>query len=127
MKPARLVSGLRSANSPSMAKKPVNYSNAWQEARELIWSHRHQLTLGILVMLVNRLSGLVLPASTKYLIDEVLAKGRGDRLTLVAIAVGGATLIQAVSSFALAQVVGVAAQRAADSLSARARALDTIR
>ena len=93
-------------------KKPVNYANAWQEARELIWSHRRQLTLGILVMLVNRLSGLVLPASTKYLIDEVLAKGRSDRLMMVALAVGGATLIQAISSFALAQVVGVAAQRA---------------
>ena len=95
-----------------MAKKKVNYANAWQEARELIWSHRQKLALGIFVMLINRLSGLVLPASTKYLIDDVLGKGRDDRLLLVALAVGGATLIQAVTSFILGQVVGVAAQRA---------------
>ncbi|MBA3711636.1 MAG: ABC transporter ATP-binding protein [Pyrinomonadaceae bacterium] len=64
------------------------------------------------LMIVNRLVGLVLPASSKYLIDEVIIKQRGELLTTLALAAGGATLIQAASSFALAQVLGVAAQRA---------------
>ncbi len=63
-------------------------------------------------MIVSRLMGLVLPASSKYLIDEVILKGRGELLNFLAIAAGGATLIQAISSFALTQVLGVAAQRA---------------
>jgi subfamily B ATP-binding cassette protein MsbA len=63
-------------------------------------------------MLVNRVSGLVLPATSKYLIDDVIGKGRADLLTPLAVAAGAATLVQAVSSFALSQVLGVAAQRA---------------
>src|SRR5437867_12411906 len=93
-------------------KKQVNPKEAWRDARDLIWSHRFRLALGMLLMIVNRLVGLVLPASSKYLIDEVIIKHRTDLLTPLALAAGGATLIQAISSFALSQVLGVAAQRA---------------
>ena len=77
-----------------------------------VWAHRWRLALGMGLMLVNRLVGLVLPASSKYLIDEVIIKGRGELLTTLALAAGGATVVQAISSFALSQVLGVAAQRA---------------
>jgi ATP-binding cassette, subfamily B, putative efflux pump len=63
-------------------------------------------------MIVNRLMGLVLPASSKYLIDDVVIKHKSELLIPLALAAGAATLIQAVSSFALTQVLGVAAQRA---------------
>lgn len=63
-------------------------------------------------MVVNRLVGLVLPASSKYLIDDVIIKHRGDLLVPLALAVGAATFIQALSSFALTRILGVAAQRA---------------
>ena len=63
-------------------------------------------------MLINQAMGLVLPASTKYLIDVVIGKGRTDLLWKIALAAGAATLIQAVTSFSLSQVLGVAAQRA---------------
>jgi subfamily B ATP-binding cassette protein MsbA len=66
----------------------------------------------MVLMIVNRLVGLVLPASSKYLIDEVIIKHRGDLLVTLALAAGAATVIQAVSSFTLSQVLGVAAQRA---------------
>ena len=46
-------------------------SAAWREARELVWAHRRRLALGLALMLVSRLAGLVLPASSKYLIDDV--------------------------------------------------------
>jgi ABC-type multidrug transport system fused ATPase/permease subunit len=93
-------------------KKRPPLSQVWGDARELIWAHRNRLALGMLLMIVNRLVGLVLPASSKYLIDDVIVKHRGELLLPLALAAGAATVIQAVSSFTLSQVLGVAAQRA---------------
>ena len=63
-------------------------------------------------MLVSRGAGFVLPASTKLLIDDVMVKRRVELLPMLAIAVGAATVVQAVTSFGLSQILGVAAQRA---------------
>ena len=93
-------------------KKKVNYQRAWSEARELVWLHRRSLMAGIALMLVNRISGLVLPASSKYLIDDVLGKNRGDLLLPLAGAAAAAVIVQAITTYALSQVVSVAAQRA---------------
>ena len=93
-------------------KKRITLTGAWADARELIWAHRHRLALGMALMIVNRLVGLVLPASSKFLIDDVIIKHRSQLLVPLALAAGGATLVQALSSFALTQVLGVAAQRA---------------
>jgi ABC-type multidrug transport system fused ATPase/permease subunit len=93
-------------------KTKPNYSNAWREARDLIWQYRGRLGLGLGLMLLNRFAGLVLPGSSKYIIDHVIADRRTDLLGVIALAVGAATLVQAVTSFGLSQVLGVAAQRA---------------
>ena len=93
-------------------KKRFRWSDAWREARELVWAHRHRLAIGLFLMLLSRLAGLVLPASSKYLIDDVIAGRRSDLLLWLALAVGGAAIVQALTSFALSQVLGVAAQRA---------------
>src|SRR3954464_12367929 len=93
-------------------KRKIRWSSAWADARELVWAHRRRLLLGAVLMIVNQSMGLVLPASTKYLIDVVIGKGRTDLLWKIALAAGAATLIQAVTSFSLSQVLGVAAQRA---------------
>jgi subfamily B ATP-binding cassette protein MsbA len=90
----------------------VSASAAWREARELMWARRGRLALGFLLMLINRLSGLVLPATSKYLIDDVIGKGRVDLLPTLAWAVFGATVVQAATSFGLSQILGVAAQKA---------------
>ena len=58
------------------AKKKIRWSSAWAEARELVWAHRKRLALGAVLMLINQAMGLVLPASTKFLVDEVIVKGR---------------------------------------------------
>jgi subfamily B ATP-binding cassette protein MsbA len=94
------------------AKKKIQWSSAWADARQLVWAHRRRLALGAALMIVNQAMGLVLPASTKYLIDVVIGKGRTDLLWKIALAAGAATLIQALASFGLSQVLGVAAQRA---------------
>src|SRR5215203_5063172 len=93
-------------------KKKIRWSSAWADARELVWAHRRRLALGAFLMLVNQAMGLVLPASTKYLIDVVIIKGRTDLLWKIALATGSATVVQAFTSFSLSQVLGVAAQRA---------------
>jgi ABC-type multidrug transport system fused ATPase/permease subunit len=93
-------------------KKRITPAAAWRDARELVWAHRYRLGLGMLLMMVNRMAGLVLPSSSKYVIDEVVLKHRSQLLLPLALAVGAATLLQAVSSFALSQILGVAAQRA---------------
>ena len=93
-------------------KKKLNLRNAWQEARALVWQHRRRLALGLSVMLVSRLAGLVLPATSKFLIDEVIGKQRADLLIPLALAAGGATIVQALAGFGLSQILGVAAQRA---------------
>ena len=93
-------------------QKKVRWSTAWSDARELVWTHRRRLAIGAVLMIINQAMGLVLPASTKFLIDQVIGKQRTDLLWQIALAAGVATLIQAVTSFSLSQVLGVAAQRA---------------
>ena len=87
-------------------------SGAWREARALIWAHRRRLTLGLGLLVLNRLVGLVLPSSSKVLIDDVIGQRRTELLLWIALAVGAATMVQAATSYALSQVLGVAAQRA---------------
>src|SRR5213595_1369719 len=63
-------------------------------------------------MLVNRLAGLVLPSSSKWVIDRVINQHHPELLLPLALVAGGATLVQAITGFGLSQILGVAAQRA---------------
>jgi subfamily B ATP-binding cassette protein MsbA len=100
----------------------VTAAAAWREARQLVWAHRRRLGLGLALMLVSRLAGLVLPASSKWLIDEVVGNNRADLLLPLALAAGAATAVQAVTSFVLSQILGVAAQRAITDMRKRVQA-----
>lgn len=97
-------------------KKGIRWSEAWAEARQLIWQHRETLAVGFGLMLISRVAGLVLPATSKYLIDDVIVKHRTDLLPMLALAGGGATLVQAAAGFGLSQVISVKAQRAITDL-----------
>ena len=88
----------------------------WREATDLVWAHRSRLGLGLGLMLISRLAGLVLPASTKYLIDDCIGGRRPELLLPIALASGAATLVQAGTGFLISQVLGVAAQRAITEL-----------
>jgi ABC-type multidrug transport system fused ATPase/permease subunit len=101
----------RSTDAEESGKKKIT-KEAWVEARALIWKHRHRLALGLFVMVINRLAGLVLPATSKFLIDDVIGKQNWDLLPVLAMAAGAATVVDAVTSFANSQILGVAAQRA---------------
>jgi ABC-type multidrug transport system fused ATPase/permease subunit len=82
------------------------------EAWRLIREHRRTLAIGMALMLVSRMTAFVLPAVSKFFIDEVVTAGRAELLVPLALAALAATLVQAGASFALARVVSIAAQRA---------------
>ena len=97
-------------------KKATNYRQGWAEAKVLMWAHRRTLAIGFVLMILSRAAGFVGPASTKWLMDEVVGKKRFDLLLPLAIAVGLASLVQAATSFGLSQVISVAGQRAITQL-----------
>jgi ABC-type multidrug transport system fused ATPase/permease subunit len=71
---------------------------------------------------VNRVSGLVLPASTKYLIDDVIGKRQVHFLGIIVLVVVAATAVQGLTSFLLTQLLSKAAQRMIAELRCRIQA-----
>ncbi len=107
--------GRRGGMGPGGPAKPVKspmeqMKNVWPELREMILPRRKILFLGFLLMIVNRLSGLVLPYSTKVLIDDVIGQKQPGLLTYLVLGILGATLLQGVTSFALTQLLSKAGQ-----------------
>jgi ABC-type multidrug transport system fused ATPase/permease subunit len=100
-------------------KKTPPLSVILRDAGELIAARKGRLVLGFGILLVNRLAGFVLPFMPRYLLDEVLGKGRRELLPTLVAAAAGATIIQAITSFALSQILGKAAQRSITELRRR--------
>ena len=105
-----------------MATETVSKSPAKSEKRKNAWKNRPDvwalmkprrglLALGFVLMAINRLSGLVLPASTKYLVDNVISKKQIQLLTPIVLAVLTATVIQGLTSFTLTQLLSKSAQK----------------
>jgi len=92
-------------------KKKLPFRVIARDALELVHARRGRLALGFGLLLVSKLCGLVLPGTTKVLLDDVIGKHRTELLTRIILLAGGATLVQAVTGFALSQVLGKAAQR----------------
>jgi len=85
---------------------------AWRDARDVVRGHRGRLALGFLLLLVSRLAALVLPASSRLVVDEVIGRRQVSLLGPLAVAIVAATVVQALASLALSRVLGIAAQRA---------------
>jgi len=77
----------------------------------LVKPRRGILLIGFVLMAINRVCGLVLPFSTKMLIDDVIGKKRTDLLMPLVLGVIAATLIQGATSFSLTQLLSKAAHR----------------
>lgn len=69
------------------------------------------MLLGLVLILISRLSGLVLPGSTRFLVDDIIIEGKEDMFGLFALLVGAAVLVGAVSSFLLTQLLSVQGQK----------------
>lgn len=91
-----------------MSKSKISLAQVF---KTIIWPRRGILLVGLVLIVISRLAGLVLPGASKYLMDDVIAKGNMEMLKLVLLAVAGSVLIQAVTSYALTQILSVEAQR----------------
>ncbi len=97
--------------TPPKKPKIERLKGVWPDLWALIRPRRRLLALGLLLMAVNRVSGLVLPASTKFLVDDVILKRQTRLLLPLLAAVFAATLIQGATSFSLTQLLSKEAQR----------------
>ena len=92
-------------------KQSERIREIWPDLREMIMPRRKLLALGLVLMIINRLSGMVLPYSTRFLVDNVVGKHQIALLTPLVLTVLGATLIQGITSFTLTQLLSKAGQR----------------
>jgi len=90
---------------------PVRFRVLWPDIWALVKPRRAALALGLVLIVISRTAGLVLPASTRYLIDDILGKKQYDMLEPLIAAVFLATAIQSASSYSLTQLLSKAAQR----------------
>ena len=97
--------------SEERPKPRIKASHIWRDLQDLIWPRRNLFTAGLVLTFINRAASLVLPGSTKYLIDDVVQKHRQELLVPIAGAVAIAILIQAVTSYTLIQLLSTSAQR----------------
>jgi ABC-type multidrug transport system fused ATPase/permease subunit len=99
-------------STPGKSKKSA--AETWKALPE-VWALLHPrkgvLILGFVLMAINRVSGLVLPASTKFLVDNIIGKRQTQFLLWLILAVVGATLLQGLTSFTLTQLLSKSAQR----------------
>lgn len=98
------------------AKKPNKPASErmrelWPDIWALVHPRRKLLSIGLLLIIVNRVSGLALPLSTRYLFDDVIGKHNTGMLLPLTLAVVGATAIQGVTSFSLTQLLSIEGQK----------------
>jgi ABC-type multidrug transport system fused ATPase/permease subunit len=103
---------LSAASKPDDKKFQMERLKAvWPEVWKLMRPRRGLLAIGFVLMVCNKLAGFVLPYSSKFLIDNVVARHQTGLLRPIVLAVLLATVIQGVTSFSLTQLLSKAAQR----------------
>lgn len=95
----------------NMAAKNKSKVTIGHVFKTLIWPRKNILLVGLVLIIISRLSSLVLPGASKYLMDDVIAKGNIEMLKTLLIVVGAAIIVQAITSFLLTRLLSVEAQR----------------
>jgi subfamily B ATP-binding cassette protein MsbA len=90
--------------------KKVSGASLRHAFEEIIWPRKRLIGIGLLLITINRLSGLVLPASTQYLFDDVIPNADMGLFTTLLIVVGSAITVQAATSYSLVMLLSVEAQ-----------------
>lgn len=112
--PGRFAEKVPSKSRGNVQKPPLTVKRLRAIAPivfDLLRPRKKLLALGFFLMAINRVSALVLPYSTRYLIDSVIAKRHVELLKPIVLAVLTATVIQGITSFSLTQLLSKAAQR----------------
>jgi ABC-type multidrug transport system fused ATPase/permease subunit len=105
------TTGRHARQAEARPKGPTSWSAVWPDIVELIRPRRNQLLLGLVLIVISRSAGLVLPASTKFLVDDVLVNRRTELLAPIILAILAATALQAVTGFWLTHLLSKSAQR----------------
>jgi len=103
----------------SKASQSERFRELWPDIKEMILPRRGIFAMGFVLMVINRLAALVLPSSTKPLLDNVIGKREIEQLGPLVALVLGATLVQGVTSFSLTQLLSKAGQRLIAELRAK--------
>jgi subfamily B ATP-binding cassette protein MsbA len=108
-------------DKPETPKRPASerLREMWPDVRELVHPRRKLLSLGLVLIIINRLCGLVLPVSTKYLIDDVIRLRHISMLTPLTLIVLGATAVQGITTFTLTQLLSIEGQKLIAELRAK--------
>jgi subfamily B ATP-binding cassette protein MsbA len=113
--PQRFAEGVPHKGGRGSAQKPPLTAKRLRAVAPIVWElmrpRKKLLALGFVLMAINRVAGLVLPYSTRYLIDSVIGKHHVELLKPIVLAVLAATVIQGITSFSLTQLLSKAAQR----------------
>ena len=91
-----------------MKKSKISIAHVF---KTIVWPRRGIISVGLILIVISRLSGLVLPGASKYLMDDVIANRDLEMLKILLTAVVGAILLQSVTSFLLTRILSVEAQR----------------
>ncbi len=97
--------------APKVPLTPERLRVLWPDIWALIKPRRGLFLAGFILMVINRISGMVLPASTKFVIDDVIGRRQTDLLIPIVLGVVTATLLQGATSYGLTQLLSKAAQR----------------
>lgn len=109
----------RTGRNPSRAlsaqmtqkKKKPSLKRVMPEVIKLVRPRLPLLGFSFLVLILNRVCGLVLPASTKFLIDNVMRQHEMWMLPRIVAAVAGATILQGITTYALTQTLSKEGQK----------------
>lgn len=96
-----------STGSATEKKSKVTMVKAF---KTIIWPRRNLVFIGLVLIVLSRLAGLVLPWQSKVLLDDVIPKKDFDQLYELLLIVGIAILVQAITSFLLTRILSVQAQ-----------------
>lgn len=107
------MSSAQDKNQDKKPKKPASerLRELWPEIRTMVWPRRGILSIGLVLIAINRVAGFILPGSTRYLIDDVIGKHQASLLLPLTLAVVGATAVQGVTSFSLTQLLSIEGQK----------------
>jgi len=99
-----------------MPKSKITFRHVF---KTIIWPRKKLLFVGLLLIIISRLAGLVLPGSSKILMDSVIAKGDLAMLKILVLVVTASIIVQSVTSFMLTKLLSVEAQHLISVLRAR--------
>jgi ABC-type multidrug transport system fused ATPase/permease subunit len=92
----------------AQAKSKINILHVF---KTIVWPRRGIIGIGLILIIISRLAGLILPGASKYLMDDVIVGKDFEMLKLLLAAVVGAIIVQSATSFLLTRILSVEAQR----------------